>query len=134
LGPINQIIISYCSLGRSRTHDLLARRIVLCGTKSLHKLMCLFLIVAVSHSGHIDSLARGIVVCYTKSVGAPHGGHGVRVVCTPVEWGRARCCGDSSKFLLARGLVAVCTPPHPSPSSPADPRLDLLPHSCPTAQ
>jgi hypothetical protein len=95
---------------RSRD-DLLARRIVLCDIKSLHNLMCLFLIVAVSHNGHHDSLVKGIVICYTKSVGTPHGGHGGRVVCTLVERGRARCCGDSSKFLLARGLVAVCTPP-----------------------
>jgi hypothetical protein len=87
--------------------------------------MCLFLSVAVSHSGHHDSLVRGIVICYTKSVGNPHGGHGGRVVCTPVERGRARCCGDSSKFLLARGLVAVCTPPHHPP-----PALHVLGLTC----
>ena len=32
---------------------------------------------------------------------------------------------------LTRGLVAVCIPPHPSPSSPALRRLDVLPNSCP---
>jgi hypothetical protein len=102
---------------RGRTHGLLARRIVLCYIKSLHNLMCLLLIVAVSHSGHRDSLVRGIVICYTKSVGTPHRGHGGRVVCTPVERGRARCCRDSSKFCWLVALWLYALPPtHPPPA------------------
>jgi hypothetical protein len=104
------------------------------GTWNQSTIWCVcFLIVAVSHNGHHDSLVRGIVICYTKSVRTPHGGHGGSVVCTPVERGRARCCGDSSKLLLARGVVAVCIPPHPSPSSPCTSSAwlvaPLLPHS-----
>ena len=55
------------SLGRGRTHDWLATGIVLCYMKSLHMFKLLFLLVAVSHSGHPDSPVRGNVICYTKS-------------------------------------------------------------------
>jgi hypothetical protein len=52
----------------------LVRGIVICYTKSFHLFNLLFLLVAVSHSGHQDSLVNWIVICYTKSVGTPHGG------------------------------------------------------------
>ena len=69
-------------------HDSPVRGVVICYTRSFHLLNLLFLLVAASHSGHQDSLVRGIVICYTKTVGAPHG---ERVVCPPVETGRASC-------------------------------------------
>jgi hypothetical protein len=86
--------------------------------KSVHNFMFLFLIVAVSHSGHHDSLVRGIVICYTKSVGTPPGGHGGGVVCTPVQRGRARCCGDSSKFFVGSWPCACMHSPPPIPLQP----------------
>jgi hypothetical protein len=51
-GPIKQIISSYVSLGRGRTHDLLARAIMLCYIKYFHIVLMyyfyvlLFLMVA----------------------------------------------------------------------------------------
>jgi hypothetical protein len=88
-------VFTCCCFHSGRNYSLV-RVTVICSTKSflLSNLLCL--LVAAFHSCHQKSLVRGIVVCYTKSVGTPHGG---RVVCLPVETGRARCCGDSSKFV-----------------------------------
>ena len=82
--------LSFVSVAVSHSghHDSLVRGIVICYTRSFHLFSLLFLRVAFSHCGHPDSLARGIVICYTKSAGTLQGG---RVVCPPVERGRATC-------------------------------------------
>jgi hypothetical protein len=115
-------IISRCfSLWIGRTHDLLARGVVLCYINSFDMFKLFVFVVDVSHSGHHDSLVRGIVICYTKSfhllnllfllLAVSHSGHqdslvrgnvicytksvatphGGRVVCPPVARGRAMC-------------------------------------------
>ena len=100
---------------------------MICYTKPYHRFRLLMLLVAASHSCHDDSLVRGIVICCTKFGGTPHGG----VVCPPCREGSCWVLRRLIQVCLTRGLVAVCTPPHPSPSSPSLRRLDLLPHSCP---
>ena len=90
--------------------------------KSFHMFKLLFLLVAVSHSGHQVSLVRGIVICYTKSVGTPEGGMS------------GRACEETQSRLFGSWPCGCMHSPHPSPSSPVRPRLDWLPHSCPTAQ
>jgi hypothetical protein len=97
----------------------------------LHKIFHLFklllLFVVASHSCHHDSLVRGIVICCTKFVATPRGG---RVVCPPVE--RVVLGAEKTHPSLFASWPCGCMhSPHPSPSSPALRRLDLLPHSCP---
>jgi hypothetical protein len=84
--PHVYIVVLLVAVSHSGHHDSPVRGIVICYTKSFHLLSLLFLFVAASHSGHQDSLVSGIMICYTKSVGTPHG---ERVVCPPVERGRA---------------------------------------------
>ena len=109
---------------------LAAITVELCYVKqsSIHLFILLFLLVAVSHCCQHDALVSGIVICYTKSVGTPHW---VRVVCPPCREGSCWVLRRLIQVCLTRSLVAVCTPPHPSPSSPSLRRLDLLPHPCP---
>jgi hypothetical protein len=76
------------AVSHSGHHDSLVRGIVICYTKPFHLFNLLFLLVAASHNCHQDSIVRGIVIFCTTFVGTPHGG---RVVCPPVERGRARC-------------------------------------------
>ena len=101
---------------------------MICYTEPYHRFRLLMLLVAASHSCHDDSLVRGIMICCTKFGGTPHGGG---VVCPPCREGSCWVLRRLIQVCLTRGLVAVCTPPHPSPFSPALRRLDLLPHSCP---
>jgi hypothetical protein len=92
-------------------------------------LVCWFLSVAASRSYHQDSLVRGIAICCTKSVGIPHRG---RVVCPPVERGRARCCGDSSKFVCLVALWLYAFHP-PIPLQPCTSSAWLFAPLLPTA-
>jgi hypothetical protein len=86
--PHVYVVVLLVAVSHSVHHDLSVRGIVICYTRSFHLFKLLLLFVAASHSGHQHSLVGGIVICYTKSVGTPHG---ERVVCPPVERGRARC-------------------------------------------
>ena len=54
-----------------------------------------------------------------------------RVVCTPRREWSCKVLRRLIHVCLARGLVLVCAPAYPYPSSPARPRLDLSPTPAP---
>jgi hypothetical protein len=83
-----KLLFLLVAVSHSGRHYSLVRVIVICCTKSFLLFNVLCFLVAASHSCHQKSLVRGIVICCIKSVGTPHGW---RVVCLPVERGRARC-------------------------------------------